>query len=1192
MPRRMQTGLFAAVTASLVIGGAALAQAPLKIVYTAKTLGYYRHPDEQTLADRTCPSDGPAAGTVTRQFLDAVAKDGPDGLILGMGDNFAPQLKARTFAPAGASTLRKGKDVYTWDFVQSHNWWPLSQRLPAGLASALSAGQGRIPMDNVGCFFRLAHYTALVPGKHDFYFGPERLRELAYFLSSPANGKYQPVKMLAANLSMITTSPRAEQRLPRGEKNRHLKYDPDLGDIATDMPGTVLPFLPAITVTEKQGGRRALNDILQAELCSGPRTYGVGAGADPDEFLAPGMCTVLPASKEGRGQYLLPPLIQDTNYGFCITFAVPLDRSRPRSCQPFTVHAPFFSYGHYAGPALWGPLAPPYELPWATATVNRQNVTVFGIVDPDLLQGVGNLNYSFWNGQERWDTTVEVIEPESALWQALQKCQQDQVCQLSRKVLMAQMPPARAQQLVTHLAEKLKLASIFDAVIAQADLERATGDWEVSKTVLPADPHTRRALQDPTFLLVPGPLYNPASSSTQQQGWFSIATITPPHSGSGAGRWTMVNATRQPGLQLPSPPAAAPRLGHLVFTALAALGARPAAIPWSDGQLRSAMRDLALLAMRKTHRADVALLQKRDLFEDMLNVNPTVSGNNLQEVLDEILWKGDFVVRLPVTGATLKALMSKSKEFDAADKDSLSTALEQDRGIVSLGIFQDSETKNWIVNGQVLEDAKLYALAITDYLALGDTGYSALQTPAIPPADRVRSLKSMYRLGAVICNEIRTHGLPGAVCDDLNLEASNYFDPADQAPFDTTPGYTPWRRFLAWARPEQLADDRYKGQSPVEGTIQQRRVFSVSLEQFQVSQQINVHGYATEKEISQRFAAVPIAAVTAPNSVTWNVNSRFRAKWSGEHLEWYLLDEVAMNRARSRKSSGSYQVSLPQNLHADEGGLLTRLYPQGKQSANLKWLTSIRWQSQFVDPVTVFSLRDQTFLQSSTRRSQLIVSKHGLRFDNAKSWFEGGFEIGRSLRVPVAFRFTPDNFVCYANAGTTRGPDGKPSTDPTNETLADCVSIHSDTSDTANLHITKASTFTAIPRSRWEKGWFLNFHLNVPLPIPVHKRWALPASSWAYVIDNRGEYFWNRQGDTSVDTKYLNQSTHSLVIPIWGNLSIVPKVDFFFYQNKAANSYIRTLQTSVALQYCFDWHTGLPWRALLYRNPSGSCASR
>jgi hypothetical protein len=48
----------------------------------------------------------------------------------------------------------------------------------------VAEGNGRIPTDNVACFLSRAGYTAIVPGKQDFHFGPERLRQIARFLAS------------------------------------------------------------------------------------------------------------------------------------------------------------------------------------------------------------------------------------------------------------------------------------------------------------------------------------------------------------------------------------------------------------------------------------------------------------------------------------------------------------------------------------------------------------------------------------------------------------------------------------------------------------------------------------------------------------------------------------------------------------------------------------------------------------------------------------------------------------------------------------------------------------------------------------------------------------------------------------------------------------------------------------------------
>src|SRR5260370_35038985 len=73
------------------------------------------------------------------------------------------------------------------------------------LLDFLRQGWGFVPADNVGCFLVREKYTAVVPGKHDFYFGPERLRELVRFLASKKKEDGEYVKMLSEK-EVIETS--------------------------------------------------------------------------------------------------------------------------------------------------------------------------------------------------------------------------------------------------------------------------------------------------------------------------------------------------------------------------------------------------------------------------------------------------------------------------------------------------------------------------------------------------------------------------------------------------------------------------------------------------------------------------------------------------------------------------------------------------------------------------------------------------------------------------------------------------------------------------------------------------------------------------------------------------------------------------------------------------------------------------
>src|SRR5258708_2577417 len=174
---------------------------PLKIVYTGKLLGYFRMPDLQPLTDFTCPStpsppSAPSAKSrAAAEFLAVRDKaENKDSILLGAGDNFAPQLEARVFNPVpdpkSGKYISPNKEHYYWygaKWVRPEDLLPADQKK---LRSQVASGTTTVPVDNVGCFLTAARYTAIVPGRHDFYFGAERLRHLARFMAGCCQPSY------------------------------------------------------------------------------------------------------------------------------------------------------------------------------------------------------------------------------------------------------------------------------------------------------------------------------------------------------------------------------------------------------------------------------------------------------------------------------------------------------------------------------------------------------------------------------------------------------------------------------------------------------------------------------------------------------------------------------------------------------------------------------------------------------------------------------------------------------------------------------------------------------------------------------------------------------------------------------------------------------------------------------------------
>jgi hypothetical protein len=178
----------------------------------------------------------------------------------------------------------------------------------------------------------------------------------------------------------------------------------------------------------------------------------------------------------------------------------------------------------------------------------------------------------------------------------------------------------------------------------------------------------------------------------------------------------------------------------------------------------------------------------------------------------------------------------------------------------------------------------------------------------------------------------------------------------------------------------------------------------------------------------------------------------------------------------------------------------------------------------------------------------------GLRYDGVKSWLETGFQSGPFTQVS---KLTLGPLTC----------------DP--GSIINCVSPDGGTT-ILSLQQLNGRTFSVQSSQRNQSGIFFNARIHVPILI---KRLD-------YAIENSGTLYFNRAGDSSADTRYLEVMTHSLSIPVVGNLSIVPRFELFLFQNKVAGWHIHGYQTSVTAQYRFDWHTGLHWgQALRYPNP-------
>lgn len=1321
----------------MVASGAASAQS-LNVFYSGRTLGYLRYPDRQDPGMDSCgwknlPMNEPAdrlykAWSTVRQHAERP-------LLVGMGDNFAPDLFARTFDGAPPRTHapvpNPGKDLYIWD-DDLHQWQPDSSVIgPLG-------PHDRIPADNVGCFVLSMGYAALTPGKHDFYFGPERLRLMAKFLyAQPEHG----TALLAANLSIASTAPDAKPRWPLYQVEHELRAkmtispggrapysvlpilsndDPSPG---ITLPDVVLPYyrrfevdnaflllddlnhrvIPADLIEPHKllmtaGGAPATSAEIVAGTPSSLEGNGVGpmkvkvklridglkicpnATRDPYAFDIAKCITVPPAAtgpdgkapdgtdfKSGRIAFeTSTELLPDQNYAACMHVVEDpasdshngqktalASKSRPAEyyCQAFYVAEPFFSFDRIQNRKP-GEGEPRHDDPFIVKCVFSEKdaeevkkqgcvnqagaikVAIFGLLDSDLQAKLGRLNYGWWNTDPKFETTATISGLQDALKQAMMRCRLVNDCATSdRKILLAQMPAAKATQFLDSITDPR-----FDLVVSETDSNNKTVPSTLDRDLPDND-------SSPKFVVVPGEVYSAGKLTLQlQQATVDQTAHSPamPPSTKVPQTWVLTNgivAANPKDYPLPNPDSAACNIdskGAPISTSLRCLAIQtlihdglPATATnmnstWSSGQI---LQRLALLTMQrqKSHHADISMLQTRDLFHPELYGPAKINDGNLQSTLDQLFWKGDYAVRVPVTGATLTAMMQASSDFSTLESSPTNIDLEKGRSLLTLGIFKEAADQNWTVNGQILDPAKLYEVSMTDYLALGDTGYTQLKTPIVPYPYRIKDFRKIDVISAMICREIRSATMPHAKCYEGPLNSLEHLDYTTSLPPDTTAGMTAWRQTVSylyppyrWARFERF----YAGQNAGENLSTQKPYWSFELEKGDFGLNVYVHKkFATTDPanppvqtaaLKNQFAGITVAPVTAPNTYAETFDDRWRLKRSYQHFDWFLLHEAAYSYSRTQDTSDNgYTRSLSQNMMAMETGFLGHLWPARRTPRRLDMLLSGRIESQVLSPREDIPLADGTTLPGTLRRPVDVYGKIGPHYSDERSWFEFGYLRGRSLVNPYQIVFNNGRgdaplLIPGCNQCSAPYPGGLANPPAANAPFLDWVSY---LSSSYSLQPTPAGApavncsagipgcttplidantkfygrYTGRPLS----GLFLNFSYNVPLPVFNHYQDWAGGKPIALLAENTGRYFFDNAGDLSTQTKYFDKLALSIVIPVAGNLSFKPEVDLVFYRNKVAELPFHSINYIGTLSYTFSWREGQPWkRVWRYASPT------
>ncbi len=1085
------------------------------------------------------------------------------------------------------------KELY---FGNGNNWVFYDQlKFNQTLQQTIAEGRGTIPTDNVGCFLRAAKFTAIVPGKHDFYFGAERVRQFARFLAGPdKTSNYEPVQMLGANLVLRTfpidgvTGPKKDQpgvgewagpkvlNLKEGQsvypwftyikievlelranekpfealKQKYADgllpldtFDQVINKIDNSIPQPDAGYkLDEQTIDKKEllklkeSFDKLRNKTMYLCLSRGapdqiPSDFAKDCKPLTDRFLRLAGNTVslfikLPPEHYGKNGHFTT-LTFAKNYGLCTI------EDSVKGCLRFSSLTPFFTFPRNVAETTTAFTDPdPY--------VVKDRVAIFGVVDPALSEQVGVLNVGWQNEQPNLTTRVSVEDPAEALRQQLDYFEVKNPNFKGLKILLVQTVPQRAKALAARFPQ-------FQVVVSAADLQQGTSEVKMSNTW---DPSGHRK----AFLAVPSPYFN----SNTRKGSVHFGTVSAVEGTSG--EWELTAKVTNP-VEVEEPADPATDFWTRIKTLPGCLPSKFQAKADDDPPQQAYLKWLVLCAMRDHTSADVALIQAQDLFDkipdlsrsteallDRARKGQTAAGDdvNIQQMLDRLIWKGDLITLLYVPGSDLRAALKKSDEYASEADATFSLGVDGGRHLETLGVMPDGE--DYLINGLPLDDTRIYAVATTDYIGAGDTGYPDLVKAALNPRTHPAAFSgNLIQISTLVCRKLFPKPADALSYCQSPLISEEYLDvsTAKQIPPYKRPGFfqKTWEAFeLEWpassSEPGTMAE-------AIEQTVQRREIWKFSLPNFSFGFQ-TLNNNFTDEEVEQKFGGIPVSGVTTGESQTFNVNLETRLSRSSHKREFYFSTGIDYERQSVGDDPDEFQISQITNRVFSETGLVLWRKP-GRSLPNLGINLSLYTETQLQRPYSVFSLASGDPLRITQGRSLAVLPRLGIRWQNTVNAFELGAQYGREINALEGYRFNTEGVVveCAANS---------------QQTFSDCIAENSDPDNGGS--ITKDSEVTPLLADRPRAGlyWKTNFAFELPFTSKVK-----------YEMEQTGDFFFVNFGrDTTVDTRFRNISKHRLSFIIWPSVSIGPTLDLLMFQNKINKDFLFQRQFGIETKISFD----------------------
>jgi len=550
---------------------------------------------------------------------------------------------------------------------------------------------------------------------------------------------------------------------------------------------------------------------------------------------------------------------------------------------------------------------------------------------------------------------------------------------------------------------------------------------------------------------------------------------------------------------------------------------------------------MTLCAMQKETEADVALLQKRDIFADLPNYvdQLAMSQRSSQEILDRIIWKGDFLQLIYVPGSTLKKTLDQSKAFDEEDKSSLSLADETNRGLITLGITYDADRKEYRINGLALDQNKLYSVATSEFIAMGDTGYpdlaSSQVTSPVVPMDAGQDGK-FKTISSVVCRRL---DLPQDCLPEI--QGKSYFDESHALPDDPRIGKTSSRQLELWSifhHPGEVPGSPAESgdlQTAADNAVSNRTVWDFNLSKWSLG--LTRLGHTGNNfDVKALFGGLTNSEPSTVSSTTWTSDLAAQLSRTWRKYQIFTSPGYTYNVQHKGQPDDLDQVTQNANRGSLEMGLARS--SNLRQPEHSDFMLTARFETPLVTAFNSITLNSshpgedgkpiKNQLRIHLDRSYTLLMRPGFRWKRRVSSVEFGPEWAHEWKALTAINFVTgaNTVICSASSSVS---------------LSACASNALKLDPNAILG---TSIVTTGRNNQDHTGAYWKINMTVPF----HRRVS-------YVLTDAGDFFPVRYGtENSTTTLLRDYSQHQLKVDIFPSISIGPEFDALLYRNKGAGN--------------------------------------